>query len=224
MIRPERPERPKPLLGGKEFPLHQLRTASRCTAAGAIVALFLVPISIPAFQADDTTSVKARPGLIVIFVLLAAWTFGWLINAIKYRALARTAYGRDLLAPSGGWRHLWANRARWIATWAAAILFATMVLSGHHRRTSNTDTIFVRWWLALAFTLSAALAVALNLKMIISEDAPEPEAARLEKARGLRDEIRAHEAKLQDRTDSVAQSLAERISAESQTSKLLLAR
>ena len=212
MKRPERGERPKPLLGGREFPVHQFKTASRFAAAGAIVALFLVPMSISAFQANDPTSVKARPGLIVIFALLAVWTFGWLINAIKYRALIRTAYDRNLLVPGGGWRVLWANRARWVFTWAAALSWAAILLSGH-RGKSNEYSISVSLWLALAFTLIGILALMLNLSMMLSGAGLESEAARLEKARGLRDDIRDHEAKLEDRTDSIAQSLAERITA-----------
>jgi len=87
-----------------------------------------------------------------------------------------------------------------------------MVLTGHTTPT-HPNTVTVSPWLAFAFALTGIGALVLTS---ISSDRPagiaSSEAFHLEEARGMQSQIQMHEANLKDKTDSIAESLGERIS------------
>jgi hypothetical protein len=203
-------DRPKRVLGGKEFPLHQLKTSSRFTVGGALAMCFVVPLSIYPFQGNDRSSVQARPGFIVLDIALAVWTCAWLASLIKYRAITRSRYKGTQLIPSGGRAVRRINRLRWASAWASALSGAVMLLAGYEQR--STGSIMLSLWPALAFFLSGILAIVLTVMLIGSESGLKSQGFIEEEARGLTEDMRAHEVKLKESGDVMALSLSERIS------------
>jgi hypothetical protein len=199
-------------LGGKAFPAHQLKRSLQYAFCGALIFLFIAPWNISAFRTNDSSSVSARPGLTFFCVVFIVWTVGWLASFLKYRDLARATYDKALLVPGSTRRSHWASRARWILAWLSATLWAVLVLAGRTTPT-HPNTVTVSPWLAFAFFLTGI--GALILTGILGDRATgiaSSEAFHLEEARGLKDEIQIHEASLRDKTDSIAESLGERIS------------
>jgi hypothetical protein len=199
----------KPRLGGKEFPLHQLRKSRRFAAGGGLVSLFFIPYAISAFRDNDPDSLHARPGLVFFYAALLVWTSAWTAHVMKYRALAQSKYTRSQFIPKGGRMATAANLTRWILAWSSGLTWAVMFAAGHSDQ-GNPHSTKVSAGLLIASYLSGLIALALTA-FLSAGSKLESEAFRLEEARGLKDEINAHEAGLKDKTDSIAQSLSERI-------------
>lgn len=201
-------ERSAPL-GGREYPAHELRQSAHFVAGGILLALYAVPITASFFWDTDRVSVQARPGSVVFYVLLAAWTGGWLMNAIKYRKLVRSAYARDQLVSCGRGMLVWGNRVRWVLIWISALTWAAMMIVVHEEK-SYPPAIPVSGWLALAFLFSGL--PALVLTTLISASHLESEAYRRETAHGLEKEILVRGAAMAEKADLAVHALAERIS------------
>jgi hypothetical protein len=200
------------MLGGEAFPVHQFKRSSQYALRGTFITLFVVPVSVGAFRINDSSSVSARPCFIFVYVALFGWTVGWLASFLKYRALVLATYDKALLVAGSTRRFSWASRARWILAWLSATSWAVMMLAARIAQT-HPNTVAVSPWLALASFLTGI--AALVLTGILSNRVTgiaSSEAFHLEEARGLKDEIKIHEASLRDKTDSIAESLGERIS------------
>ena len=198
-------------LVGRAFPFHQLRTSSRFAIAGALTALFVVPVSVAAFQLNDKSSIQARPGFIFLYVILFAWIWGWVVSIVRYRTIVHATYQKEFLIPKGGWKFSWANRLRWVLVWCSAISWAVMILTGS-RKSVDPDSIAVSPWAFTSFVLAGMVAIGMTAILTgLKPELGETGALHLEKARGLSEEIRGHEASLKDKTESIASSLGERI-------------
>ncbi len=203
---------PPQRLRGKKFPAHQLMKSSQYAFRGGLTTLYLTPLIISVFHFHDRSSVGARPGFIFLYVAALAWTVGWLTSLVKYRAVVRATYDESLLMPGSTQKLNWANRAKWILAWLSGASWAAILLTASSVQ-NHPNTFVLSPWPIFAFLLTGI--GALVLVGILSDHATgiaSSEAFQLEEARGIQYQAQVHEAGLRDQTDSIAESLSERIS------------
>lgn len=199
-------------LGVKAFPAHQLERSSQYAFRGGIITLYLAPLVISVFRSNDSSSVGARPGFAFLFVASLVWTVVWLASFVKYRGLVQATYDEALLVPGSTRRYNLASRAKWILSWLAATSWAAMILTANTTQL-HPNTLILSPWSVAVFVLTGI--GALVLVVILSEHPTgiaSSEAFQLEKDRGIQYELQMQEATLREKTDSIAESLGERIS------------
>jgi hypothetical protein len=199
-------------LGGEAFPAHQLKRSSQYAFRGALAVAFITPIVISVFRLNDNSSVSARPGFILLYTALLVWTVAWLASLLKYRELVRATYSKTSLAPGSTRRSDRASRAGRILAWLSAISWAVMLLTARIVP-AHSNTLILSPWPGCAFILTGIAALVLTgLSGERATGIVSSEAFHLEEARGLQNQIQMHDAGLRGKTDSMIDSLGERIS------------
>jgi hypothetical protein len=200
---------PRQPLRGRAFPFHQMRFYFRCMTGGAFVSVYMIPYVRNAY-AYDNAPLNSRIGVAVVEALALVWTCGSAGSFLKYRSLAREAYDISMLDSGGGRAGRWLNRLKLLLTGSSLAAGAAMGLAGKNYAT-NPNTFVVSPWLAAAFYLCGMGALVLAGYLSQSEFSSS-EAARLEEARGLSEDVKRLEIAATEVSEPVINSLSEAIS------------
>jgi hypothetical protein len=198
---PQEQVRPGLALSGRDLPLHISNSAWRRMLGGALALAFVAPISVGAFRLNDSSSVSARPGSIIIDGVLLGWVGFWLSRYLSYRKLVLSSYAAAAIIPFDQPKVIWARRVRWVLAWLFLALWTALLMLGK-ASSSSPDTITVSPWLGSLCFLAGIGALILSA---ILPKPPESEAYQLESARLVG-------AKLGGQANQAFATLSERIS------------
>lgn len=113
-------EQDKRRLGGKEFPVHQLRESMHFTIGLSCVIIFLAPYAVTGFVSANNDQQGPHTTITVLLAIAVVLVCLSIAQVRKWRRIAGSTYSPAQLAPLGGKTSVWRNRLRWFLAAVAA--------------------------------------------------------------------------------------------------------